>query len=31
MPDMLLAADADDRSWTRREIAQQPETLSVGK
>jgi tagatose-6-phosphate ketose/aldose isomerase len=27
MPDTLLAVDADDTSWTRREIEQQPETL----
>jgi tagatose-6-phosphate ketose/aldose isomerase len=27
MPDTLLAVEVDDTSWTRREIAQQPETL----
>jgi len=27
MPDTLLAPQTDDRSWTRREIAQQPDTL----
>ena len=27
MPETLFAPETDDRSWTRREIAQQPETL----